>query len=51
MLLELIDGPSEFLAGISLEHFLKVAVAEIPNLLFSLGVFNPRNLTVPDSVR
>ena len=51
MLLELIDGPSEFLAGVGLEHFLKVAIAEIPDILLGLGVFNPRNLTVPDSVR
>ena len=51
MLLELIDGPSEFLAGVRFEHFLKVAIAEIPDVLLCLGVFNPRNLTVPDSVR
>lgn len=51
MLLELIDGPSEFLAGVRFEHFLKVAIAEIPDVLLGLGVFNPRNLTIPDSVR
>lgn len=50
MLLELIDGPSELLAGVGLEHFLEVAIAEIPDILLGLGVFNPRNLTVPDSV-
>lgn len=51
MLLELIDGPPELLAGVGLEHFLKAGVAEIPDLLLGLGVFNPRNITVSDIVR
>ena len=51
MLLELIDGPSELLAGFGLEHLLQADIAEIPDLLLGLGVVNPRNLTVSDIVR
>jgi hypothetical protein len=50
MLFELIEGPSELLAGVGLEQFFKAAIAVLPDLLLCLSVFDPRNIFVGNFV-
>jgi hypothetical protein len=50
MLLELVDGPSEFLTSICLKEFLQSSVAELPDLFLSLCVLNCWQISVADTV-